>query len=193
MIDDFCASSEYAELIQSWRASELSARELAEAFCERDETYHVYVWLLIAADLGDEDAADAAAALHEVDQVCDEDVYLAELQLTLWWHHGIEVSRDDERALAHLSQAALPFLDLPSASELQAAAASGTIDEVRERAWADALAKFGIPKTANHGDVDAALTKLFRLAGWPATLDISLPLGPALPNRPHYLHFRHQI
>jgi len=36
-------------------------------------------------------------------------------------------------------------------------------------------------------------TKLFALAGWPATLDLRLPLGPALPNRPHHLHLRHEI
>src|SRR5687767_6020373 len=115
MDPDFCDRPDYRDLVASFSAGERSARELASAFCEREEMYHGYVWYLIAADLGDDEAAEIADILREAEQVCDEDVHLAELQVALWWHHGFLVDRDDARAAAHLPAAAMPFPDLPSA------------------------------------------------------------------------------
>jgi hypothetical protein len=114
------------------------AASIADRFLEEEETYHGYVFLLLAADAGEEEAGDDMDTLFEVDQVCDEDVHLAELQVVLWYHHGHLVGRDDARAAEHAAVVA--------------------------RVSAD--------------------------AGWPPSLDVTLPLGPAMPFRPHHLHDR---
>jgi hypothetical protein len=73
MADDYCESEDYRLLVESFTSNARSARELADAFLERDETYHAYVWLLIAADHGDDDADELTGTLEEVDQVCAGD------------------------------------------------------------------------------------------------------------------------
>jgi len=168
----------------------MTPKQRAHEHLERDETYDAYVWLLIAADDGDDEAADQAEMLHEVDQVCDEDVRLAELQVALWYHHGHIVARDDARAAQHLPMAAFPWLALPTIEEMHA---DPSLIEQRDRIWDEAVAKFGIPATGDRAAVAAVLAKIFELAGWPATLDIAQSLGPAMPDRPHHLHHRHVI
>jgi hypothetical protein len=189
-VSDFATGAEYARLIEQLAAGEITAHDAANACLERDETYHAYVFLLIAADQDDEDALDEADMLREVDQVCDEDVHLAELQVALWYRRGHVVQRDLGRALAHLPFAAFPFLELPSAEEI---ASAPDVTAFRDRAWNAAVGAYGIPASPDSAAIDAVLAKIFDDAGWPPTLDITLPLGPSLPYRPHHLHDRHAI
>jgi hypothetical protein len=139
-----------------------------------------------------EDVADMIEGLETAEQVCDEDRYLAHLQVALWFARGIHVASDPVRAFGHLETAAFPFLELPPMEEIRDAPDVGA---ARDAAWAKALRDFGFPAdgkgTATH--VTTILDRILAATTWPATLDVTRPLGPSYPDRPYWLHPRHEV
>lgn len=184
----------YAQRIRDWRRR--TPRSVGDAFAESDDMYDAYTWYLIAAALGDDEAAERLDGMETAELVCDEDRYLANLQVAIWFELGIVVDRDPALALARLEDAAFPFVELPPIDELRAAP---DFDAARNAAWTAALAKLGFPPNdrpvpaVDRATVAAIVARILAITGWPATLDFALPLGPSMPDRPYWLHTRHAI
>jgi hypothetical protein len=129
-------------------------RQRAIRHGEEGDFYLTYLWLCIAADGGDKDAAEELEAMQEVEGVSPEDMTLAHFQLACWYRQGQNVDEDPDRALEHLVFAAV--------------SAGYEVD-------ADALAR---------QDLAAALAAFRDQVGIPADVDLRKPLGPAMPDTP---------
>jgi hypothetical protein len=78
------------------------SREATEA----GDVYFSYLWLLVAADAGSNDAEELADAMRDAGELRDEDVTHAHYQLASWYHTGSHVNRDARCSLEHLVHAA---------------------------------------------------------------------------------------
>jgi hypothetical protein len=184
-------SDELDELVRNVRS--LGAAAVASAFLEAERHYEAYVWFLVAAAQGHADAEDMVEGLETAEAVCDEDQMLAHLQVAVWLTRGIHVDTDATHALASLERAAFPFLKLPSDEEIRAAP---DVEAAIDAAWTKALSDFGFPAPGAPADLETArslVDEVLRQIGWPDSVDFSIPLGPAMPNRPWWIHTRHVL
>jgi hypothetical protein len=178
--EDFFTTAEYRQLVAAWRAS--GALAVADKLAERDEMYAAYVWYLVASAAGEDEADDGAEALETAELVTDEDRYLANLQLAIWLARGIYVDVDAQAALARLTVAVAPLLEVEPEDDHDGGEA--------------ALQRLGFPPADSEVDaptVNRLIDRIIARVGWPATLDFTLPLGPAMPDRPFWIHTRHQV
>jgi hypothetical protein len=190
-LTDRATSPEVTALIAGWRQT--GAADVGARLLELDLMFDGYVWYLVAEALGDDDAADVLEGMQTAEVVCDEDLFLASLQVAAWFIRGHHVDVDPAPTRPLLEQAALPFLELPPAHEL---AAAPDVTAARDAAWAAALARFGFPPEGVPLDLATAERLLGRIlaeTGWPATLDLARSLGPSMPDRPYWLHPRHDV
>jgi hypothetical protein len=188
----------YQSRVANWIAT--GPRAIADKFAatadkEPDDWFHAYTWYLIAVELGDDEAADAIEELETAEVICQEDFFLANLQIAIWFHRGILLPVRATSAMARLPEAALPFLSLPSIEEISAAA---DVTAFRDSAWLAALVTFGFPSEPVKDEADAEtyagiiINRVIELTGW-GPIDYTMPLGPSCPNRPFWLHHRHVL
>jgi hypothetical protein len=168
---DPCTTPEYRDLIHDWRQT--GARAVGDELAEREQTYDAYTWYLIGSTLGDETADDGLEALETAELVTDDDRLLANLQVAIWFARGIHIDANAEHALALLETGVLPFLEF---------AAIGESDEEPLDEEADDAVT-----------AESLIQRVLTQAGWPQSLDLTLPLGPSVPDRPLWLHTRHAI
>jgi hypothetical protein len=182
MSEDFCATAEYRRLVAGWR--DQGAVAVAGALADHDDWYGAYIWYLVAISVGEAGGEEGAEALEMGELVCDADRYLASLQVAIWLARGIHVDADATGALAHLADAVEPLLEIDSEDE-------GDEDGAR----AAARLRLGFPAlhvSVDLATVNALVDRIIALVGWPATLDVTLPFGPATPERQFWIHPRHR-
>jgi hypothetical protein len=189
----------YLSCISSWNSK--GPLKVADRFAataeagESDDWFHAYTWYLIALELGDDEAADAIDTLETAELICDEDRFLANLQISIWFYRGIVLPKNSIAALARLPDAAFPFLVLPSMEDISNAP---DVSSFRDAAWKKALIDFGFPpeplkdNAAANRCANTLITQIIELTGWGA-IDYSAPLGPSVPNRPFWIHHRHEL
>jgi hypothetical protein len=182
MSDDFYSRAEYRQLVAAWR--DRGAVAVADTLGEYDDWYGTYTWYLVAISVGEAGGADGVEVLEMGELVCAEDCYLASLQVAIWLARGIHVDADAAQALARLVDAVEPLLELDP---------EDASDEKHARAAA--LRRFGFPApdaAVDLATVNALVDLVVARLGWPTTLDVTVPLGPAIPDDPFWIHPRHR-
>jgi hypothetical protein len=195
-----CSSvTPYLSRVSNW--IEKGPRAIADQFAatadagETDDWFHAYTWYLIALVLGDDEAQEGIESLETAELICDEDRFLANLQIAIWFHRGIFLPVRSTYAMARLAEASFPFLLLPSMEEIGAAE---DVTAFRDAAWQKALVDFGFPSVPLQDEAAAnayagrLIRKIIELSGW-GPLDYSVPLGPSVPHRPFWIHHRHVL
>jgi hypothetical protein len=155
--------SNYGGVVAGWR--DAGARSIGDSFAEVARYYDAYTWYLVALALGDESAGSRIDLLEIAEVLCTEDTYLVNLQLAIWFARGVYVDVDIDRSLLHL----------------------GLVLEF-------SASKMSFPRgPVNEQTVLTLIDNVIAGHGWPATLDFSLPLGPAKPSGPLWINERHAV